>query len=74
MIEVHLLRYALAAADTGSFSKAADRFGVKQSTLSKQVHYLEDRIGLALFRRSTTVLIKRTSLSQRAISSSATAR
>ncbi|NYT41043.1 LysR family transcriptional regulator [Sphingomonas sp. R-74633] len=53
MIEVHLLRYALAAADTGSFSKAADRFGVKQSTLSKQVHYLEDRIGLALFRRST---------------------
>jgi DNA-binding transcriptional LysR family regulator len=57
MIEVHLLRYALAAADTGSFSKAADRFGVKQSTLSKQVHYLEDRIGLALFRRSTQGVI-----------------
>lgn len=53
MIEVHLLRYALAAADTGSFNKAADRFGVKQSTLSKQVHYLEDRIGLSLFHRST---------------------
>lgn len=53
MIEVHLLRYALAAADTGSFSKAADQFGVKQSTLSRQVHYLEDRLGLALFRRST---------------------
>ncbi len=57
MIEVHLLRYALAAADTGSFSKAADRFGVKQSTLSKQVHYLEDRIGVALFRRSTRGVI-----------------
>lgn len=53
MIEVHLLRYALAAADTGSFSRAAGQFGIKQSTLSKQVHYLEDRIGLALFRRST---------------------
>jgi len=53
MIEVHLLRYALAAAEAGSFSKAADQFGVKQSTLSRQVHYLEDRIGLALFRRST---------------------
>lgn len=57
MIEVHLLRYALAAADSGSFSKAADRFGVKQSTLSKQIHYLEDRIGLALFRRSTRGVI-----------------
>ncbi|PCD02244.1 LysR family transcriptional regulator [Sphingomonas spermidinifaciens] len=53
MIEVHLLRYALAAADSGSFSQAADRFGIKQSTLSKRIHYLEDRLGLALFRRST---------------------
>jgi DNA-binding transcriptional LysR family regulator len=53
MIEVHLLRYALAAADSGSFSQAADRFGIKQSTLSKRVHYLEDRLGVALFRRST---------------------
>lgn len=53
MIEVHLLRYALAAADSGSFSQAADRFGIKQSTLSKRIHYLEDRLGVALFRRST---------------------
>ena len=53
MIEVHLLRYALAAADSGSFSQAADRFGIKQSTLSKRIHYLEDRLGVALFRRSS---------------------
>ena len=53
MIEVHLLRYALAAADSGSFSRAADQFGIKQSTLSKRVQYLEDRLGLPLFRRST---------------------
>lgn len=53
MIEVHLLRYALAAADTGSFSRAADRFGIKQSTLSRHILYLEDRLGSALFKRST---------------------
>ncbi|MEO6216484.1 MAG: LysR family transcriptional regulator [Sphingomonas sp.] len=53
MIEVHLLRYALAAADFGSFSRAADQFGIKQSTLSKRVQYLELRLGLPLFRRST---------------------
>lgn len=53
MIEVHLLRYAVAAADSGSFSRAADQFGIKQSTLSKRVQYLELRLGLSLFRRST---------------------
>jgi DNA-binding transcriptional LysR family regulator len=53
MIEVHLLRYALAAADTGSFSRAAGQFGVKQSTLSSRVQYLEQRLGVPLFRRST---------------------
>lgn len=53
MIEVHLLRYALAAAETGSFSQAADLFRVKQSTLSKRISYLEQRIGLSIFTRST---------------------
>ncbi len=52
MIEVHFLRYALAAADSGSFSQAAGQFGVKQSTLSKHIQYLEERLGVALFRRS----------------------
>lgn len=53
MIEVHLLRYALAAADSGSFSRAAEQFRVKQSTLSKRVRYLELRLGIPLFTRST---------------------
>ncbi len=53
MLEVHLLRYALAAADSGSFNRAAERFGIKQSTLSKRVQHLELRLGLPLFRRST---------------------
>ncbi|GHH24117.1 LysR family transcriptional regulator [Sphingomonas glacialis] len=53
MINVDLLRYAVAAADTGSFSRAATRFGVKQSTLSKRIQFLENGLGLPLFRRST---------------------
>lgn len=53
MIELHLLRYVEAAAETGSFSRAAERFGVKQSTLSDSVRYLESRLGLILFQRST---------------------
>jgi DNA-binding transcriptional LysR family regulator len=57
MIEVHLLRYVLAAADTGSFSRAADRFGIKQSTLSKRVQHLELRLGLPIFQRSTRGVI-----------------
>lgn len=53
MIDVHLLRYALAAAETGSFSRAAGQFRVKQSTLSKHIRLLELRLGLSLFDRST---------------------
>jgi DNA-binding transcriptional LysR family regulator len=53
MIEMQALRYVTAAAETGSFNRAADRFGIKQSTLSKSVSYLETRLGIALFRRST---------------------
>lgn len=53
MIEVHLLRYALAAAESGSFSRAAEQFRVKQSTLSKRIRFLELRLGVPLFTRST---------------------
>ncbi len=53
MIEVHLLRYAVAAAESGSFSRAAEQFRVKQSTLSKRIRYLELRLGVPLFTRST---------------------
>jgi len=52
MIDIHLLRYALAAADTGSFRQAANQFRIKQSTLSKHILYLEQRLGLAIFARS----------------------
>lgn len=57
MIDVHQLRYALAAAETGSFSRAADQFRVKQSTLSKRIRHLELRLGLPLFERTTQGVI-----------------
>lgn len=57
MIEIHALRYALAAAETGSFSGAASQFGIKQSTLAKHMQHLEDRLGQSLFRRSTRGIV-----------------
>lgn len=57
MIEIQALRYALAAADAGSFAGAASRFGIKQSTLARHMQHLEDRLGQSLFRRSTRGII-----------------
>ncbi|MDB5712520.1 MAG: hypothetical protein JWL96_4590 [Sphingomonas bacterium] len=57
MIEIHALRYALAAAETGSFSGAALQFGIKQSTLARHMQHLEDRLGQSLFRRSTRGIV-----------------
>jgi hypothetical protein len=40
------LRYALAAADHGSFRRAADALFLRQSTLSRCVRQLEETIGM----------------------------
>lgn len=42
----------MTVAQTGSFSGAARRLGVRQSTVSRQVRGLEDWIGVSLFERS----------------------
>lgn len=52
-IEFHQLRYAVATADSKSFSRAAAALNVKQITLSRRVQQLEDRLGVKLFERST---------------------
>lgn len=51
--EIRQLRYAVAAGDSGSFSKAAARLRVKQSTLSRRIKLLEQDVGLTIFERST---------------------
>ena len=50
-MELHQLRYFLAAAETGSISRAADRCHVAQPSLSHQVKKLERTLGVRLFDR-----------------------
>jgi DNA-binding transcriptional LysR family regulator len=53
LIEIRQLRYAVATADAQSFSRAAAALRVKQSTLSRRVMLLEERLGVKLFERTT---------------------
>ncbi len=55
MLSIHQsqVRYALQVASTGSFSEAAERCHVTQSTLSTMIKRLEDQLGFALFDRSS---------------------
>ncbi|SMH43267.1 LysR family transcriptional regulator [Azospirillum agricola] len=50
-IELRHLRYAIAAAEQGSFRRAAELMGIRVSALSRCIRDLEDRIGAALFIR-----------------------
>ena len=52
-MELLQLRYAVTTADSKSFARAAAALLVKQSTLSRRVKELEERIGVKLFERST---------------------
>ncbi|MEW5997882.1 MAG: LysR family transcriptional regulator [Pseudomonadota bacterium] len=52
MFDIRQLRYALAAADHGSFYRAARALNVEQSTLSRNILRLERVIGAQLFNRS----------------------
>lgn len=53
MIEFRQLRYLIAAAEAGSFSRAARRLNIKQATLSRHILEAEKRLGMALFSRKT---------------------
>ena len=50
-MEFQQLRYVSAIADTGSFSRAAERCQVAQPSLSQQVLKLEEDLGAKLFDR-----------------------
>lgn len=50
-LEFRLLKYIVAVADTGSFTAAAAKLHVSQSSLSTQIGQLEDVLGIRLFDR-----------------------
>jgi DNA-binding transcriptional LysR family regulator len=52
-VDLQHLRYAIAADDHGSFRRAADTLMLRQSTLSRCIRQLEERIQLILFERSS---------------------
>src|ERR1700685_1302979 len=50
-MEVNQLRYVCAIADTGNFSRAAERCRIAQPSLSQQGPKLEEELGVKLFDR-----------------------
>src|SRR5580693_48759 len=50
-IELRHLRYFVALADAGSFTRAAERMFVAQPTLSQQIRRLEEIVGTRLLQR-----------------------
>ncbi len=50
-MELHQLRYFVAIADTGNFTRASERNHVSQPSLSQQIQKLEAEVGHKLFHR-----------------------
>ena len=50
-LEFQHLKYILAVAETGNFTRAANRLFLTQPSLSRQIRDLEDDIGFPIFLR-----------------------
>lgn len=50
-MEIDHFRYAIAAADQGSFRRAAKALGVRESSVSRRIRQLEDELSIQLFER-----------------------
>ncbi|MGY3367716.1 DNA-binding transcriptional LysR family regulator [Bradyrhizobium sp. GM2.4] len=53
-VDLHHLRSAVAAADCGSFRRAAELLSVRHSALSRSIKHFEQSIGMMLFERSSS--------------------
>ena len=49
----HALEIFVAVADTGSFAAAARQLRISPPAVTRAVAFLEDRIGVSLFNRTT---------------------
>jgi len=55
-VELRHLRYFVAVADAGTFTRAAERLFVAQPTLSQQIRRLEQIVGTPLLHRRRDVV------------------